>query len=126
MELMSWARKRGLRPSRVRGVPCLHWVAKGRRCAVVCGENVGKHRWMDHATSWIKDRKPVLVCEPYVLTTDDLRNLQHAVEHYRLKVRIDDGGSYGCGTICIELSRNEAGQREVSDSRPEAPATAAE
>jgi hypothetical protein len=90
---------------------------------VVCGENVGKHRWMNNASTWIKTGKPVLVCEPYALAADDLRDLQHAVEHYGLKVRIHNGGSYGCGTICIELSRSEAGQREVSDSRPEAPGT---
>jgi hypothetical protein len=59
---------------------------------------------MDHVSGWTKDGKGVLLCQPYHLNDDDLRDLTQTAARLGLKVDVHGVGWYGHGTVAIELA----------------------
>jgi hypothetical protein len=94
----SWG---GLREARGRG--CLHWAAKGRCGVDVCREDRNSHWWMDHTSCWLGKDARVLLCQPYHLDADDLRDIVDVAEQHGLEVRITGTGWYGHGTVSVML-----------------------
>ena len=94
---------------------CLHWVARGQCNVTACHEDRNRHRWMDHVTGWLRDGKPLLICEPYQITANDLDDIGQAARRFGLSVAIHGNGSYGFGTICIELTSATQREQETRD-----------
>lgn len=105
-DLAEWASARDLRRSSTKH-PCLHWVSKGRCAVSNCRENRNRHAWMDHVTGWLRDGKPVLVCEPYQITGDDFTDLARSADRFGLSVMIHANSGYGYGALCVELTGRE-------------------
>jgi hypothetical protein len=104
--VVDWAEARKLRHSRAGR--CLHWIATGRCAEDWCKANATKHRWMDHVSGWTRDGKPaVLVCQPYGVHDESLRDILRVADEYQLEAHIDGTGWYGHGTTFIALSPRE-------------------
>jgi hypothetical protein len=103
-QFTAWLAARGYRYSD-RG-QCVHWIARGGCHVAVCRETRSEHRWMDHVTGWTKDGKAaLLLCQPYALRTDDIRDLMATAARFELDVTVHGDGWYGNGTVAIELTR---------------------
>lgn len=105
-ELVHWATLHGLRYS-PRG-RCLHWIIRGRCAIQLCTADRNQYDFMDHVTGWTRDGKPaVLICQPYGLHVDDIRQLADLHQEHGLKIRIDGTGWYGHGSTFLQLWRRE-------------------
>jgi hypothetical protein len=107
-EVVAWAEWRHLRYCETG--TCLHWLARGRCGVRVCLENATNYRWMANSTGWTRNGKPhLLVCQPFGLGFEGLREIVAAAERFDLDVQIGGTGWYGYHTTFIELIREGAG-----------------
>lgn len=104
-DLVSWAEAQKVRYSPRAG--CLHWISTGRCNVQLCMEDRNSYNFMDHVTGWTRAGKPaVLVCQPYGLHGDDIRQLTELSTAWPVEVQIDGTGWYGHGTTFVQLWRS--------------------
>jgi len=99
--MTEWAETRGLRFSPA--AHCLHWVSKGRCGVSNCSRDGGRYDFMDHTSGWIGNGERVLLCQPYLLTRQDMSDILAACEKFNLVAYIHGGGWYGMGAVAVEL-----------------------
>ncbi len=105
-QLVRWADALQVRYSE-RG-RCLHWLTRGMCAVAECRAGRVSYQFMDHITGWTRNGSPaLLVCQPYDLATDDLRDLVEVAEEWQVRIRIEGTRWYGYGTTFIALWRHD-------------------